>query len=113
MTFPPSELIVTAPNGQISRYKLGEKAVIGRHPECEIILSDPMSSRRHCTIERGPDGAFSVSDPGSANGTLLNAQPMKVKERIPIHNGDTIQIGSTLLVLRIEVRVGTGVPNRS
>jgi len=104
MTLPPSELIVTSPDGHIARYKLGEKAFIGRHPECEVILTDPMSSRRHCRIERDPDGRFYTQDNGSANGTLLNDQALK--ERMPFKNGDRIQIGSTLLVLRVESPIG-------
>src|SRR5689334_6388905 len=109
MPAAPAELIVTSPDGHIARYKLGERAVIGRHPECEVILTDPMSSRRHCKVERDPDGKFYTSDNGSANGTLLNDQPLK--ERMPFKNGDKIQIGSTLLVLRVESPVGN-VPTR-
>src|SRR5437879_3699956 len=106
MSVLPAELIVTGPDGHVSRYKAGDKAVIGRHPECEVILTDPMSSRRHCILERGSDGKFFVQDPGSANGTLLNSMPLKIKDRVPIKNGDTIQIGSTLVVLRIDVPLG-------
>src|SRR5205085_10827251 len=100
MAATPAEIIVTGPDGVPAKYKLGEKAVVGRHPECEIILTDPMSSRRHCKVERTPSG-FSVEDNGSANGTLLNGEPLKNK--VPLKNGDTIQIGSTLLVLRLDV----------
>src|SRR5258707_9240348 len=94
----PAELIVTSPDGHVNRYGLGDSAVIGRHPECQVVLTDPMSSRRHCKFERAPDGRIYVHDNGSANGTLLNGQPMK--ERIALKNGDTVQIGSTLIVLR-------------
>jgi len=100
MAAPPAELIVTGPDGVPAKYKLGDKAVIGRHPECEIILTDPMSSRRHCKVEKTPTG-YAVEDNGSANGTLLNGEPLKVRQ--PLKNGDTIQIGSTLLVLRVDV----------
>ena len=106
MTQPPAELIVTHPDGQIARHKLGDKTVIGRHPECEVVLTDPMSSRRHCRIERDPDGRFFAVDNASANGTLLNDQPLK--ERLPIKNGEKLQIGSTLMVLRVEVPIGAG-----
>jgi adenylate cyclase len=100
----PAELIVTGPDGHVSRYPLGESAVIGRHPECQVVLTDPMSSRRHCKLERSPDGKIYVQDNASANGTLLNSQPLK--ERVALKNGDTVQIGSTLIVLRVEVPVG-------
>lgn len=103
----PAELIVTGPDGVVARYRLGEKCVIGRHPECEIVLADPMSSRRHCKIENAT-GSFFVEDNGSANGTLLNGEPLKT--RIPFRNGDTIQIGSTLLVLRLDVPAARQAP---
>ena len=105
----PPELIVTGPDGATNRYRLGDLSVIGRHPECQIVLADPMSSRRHCKIERTPQGIFYVEDNGSANGTLVNGEPLKT--RILFNNGDTIQIGSTLLVLRLDVaaaRAGGG-----
>ncbi|HLX63722.1 MAG TPA: adenylate/guanylate cyclase domain-containing protein [Planctomycetota bacterium] len=101
----PAELIVTSPDGHVNRYPLGDACVIGRHPECQVVLTDPMSSRRHCRIDRTPDGKISVQDNGSANGTLLNGQPLK--ERIAVKNGDTVQIGSTLIVLRVETPIGS------
>lgn len=110
MTQPIAELIVTSPDGHTSHYPLAEAAVIGRHPECQVVLTDPMSSRRHCRVERAPDGKFFVVDNGSANGTLLNSVPLK--DRAPINNGDTIQIGSTLLVLRVDVPITDGHSGR-
>ncbi len=110
MTQPIAELIVTSPDGHTSHYPLVEAAVVGRHPECQVVLTDPMSSRRHCRVERAPDGKFFVVDNGSANGTLLNSVPLK--DRAPINNGDTIQIGSTLLVLRVDVPVMEGHSDR-
>ena len=110
MTPPIAELIVTSPDGRTTHYPLTDAAVIGRHPECQIVLGDPMSSRRHCRVERTPVGGFFVIDNGSANGTLLNSQPLK--DKAPIFNGDTIQIGSTLLVLRVEVKPGQSQSGR-
>src|SRR5262245_7419638 len=97
----PAELIVTGPDGVVARYKLTDRTIVGRHPECEIVLTDPMSSRRHCRVERSPAGGFMAEDNGSANGTLLNGEPLRA--RTMIKNGDTLQIGSTLLVLRVEI----------
>ena len=97
----PAEIIVTGPDGVVARFPVKDRTVIGRHPECEIVLTDPMSSRRHCVIERSPQGLFSTEDNKSANGTILNGEPLKT--RMPLKNGDTIQIGSTLIVLRLEV----------
>jgi adenylate cyclase len=105
----PAELSVTGPDGITTKYKLGEKTIIGRHPDCEVILTDPMSSRRHCKIERGGT-LFFVEDNGSANGTLLNNEPLKT--RMAFRNGDTMQIGSTLMVLRLDVAVSRAPSQR-
>lgn len=99
----PAEVIVTGPDGQTQRYTLAERAMVGRHPECEIVLTDPMSSRRHCKLERTPAGAVIAEDQKSANGTLLNGETMAPATPLTLKNGDVIQIGSTTLVLKLEV----------
>jgi len=93
-----AELIITAHDGESRRVALGEKAMIGRHPECEVVLTDPQSSRRHCKIERAGE-TFCAEDNASANGTLLNGEPLRA--RTTLKSGDTIRIGSTDLVLRV------------
>ena len=98
---PAAELVITTPDGATMRHSLREKAMIGRHPECEVVLTDPMSSRRHCKIERAESGLIYVEDNGSANGTLHNNEPLKA--RTLLNNGDTLQIGGTHLVLRLDV----------
>lgn len=94
------ELIGTTPEGIAAHYELGEHTVIGRSPECQIVLADGLASRRHCLIEHTPDGQFYVEDNKSANGTLLNGQALR--SRTQLRSGDSIQIGSTVLVLRLE-----------
>ncbi|MCW8133863.1 MAG: FHA domain-containing protein, partial [Planctomycetota bacterium] len=91
-----SELVVTAPDGTVARYNLGNITTIGRHPDCEVVLTDPMSSRRHCKIER-IGAQYFVEDNNSANGTVLNGEPLR--SRRPYNAGDTIQIGLTKMVL--------------
>jgi len=31
--------------------------MIGRGPDCELVISDPKASRQHCTIERARTGS--------------------------------------------------------
>ena len=61
----------------------------GRHPRSEIFLDDITVSRRHCEIERTPEGYVAV-DVGSLNGTYLNGQRI---ERTLLTPGDELQIG--------------------
>ncbi|HEY3319635.1 MAG TPA: adenylate/guanylate cyclase domain-containing protein [Planctomycetota bacterium] len=103
-----AELIVTHPNGTTMSFALKERSIIGRHPECNVILSDPMSSRRHCKIERTPAGMYVVEDTGSANGTTLNSEPLRANVPVPLRNGDVIQIGTTTLKLHADE--GSRVP---
>lgn len=92
-----AELVVTSPDGSVVRYRMGPVMFLGRHPECQVVLSDPMSSRKHCKIELA-NGAYFVEDCGSANGTMLNGAPLQTRQ--PMKIGDCIQIGYTRLDLR-------------
>lgn len=75
--------------------------VIGRSPDCDIILPDRQVSRRHARIFRRGDNYF-VEDLGSKNGTWVNGQP--VREPVRLEDGDEIQIA-----LRFKLAfVGTG-----
>ena len=67
--------------------------VIGRGL-CEIPLADPLTSQRHAEVGRLPDGLYFLKDLASTNGTFLNGRRV---EYSPMHSGDVIQIGETLL----------------
>lgn len=88
---PLAELLL--PDG--SRVEIGaEPVVIGRLPECQVVLADPNVSRRHAEIRRAGDTVV-VTDLGSTNGTRVNGTA--VRER-PLSSGDEIGVGSTVLV---------------
>lgn len=61
------------------------------------ITGDTAISRQHCKFERTPDGIF-VSDMGSSNGTQVNGKKIG-EDRVPIKDGDKVQIGSTAITL--------------
>lgn len=64
--------------------------VIGRHPDCEIVLPDRQISRQHARISRQGD-TFVIEDLGSKNGTYVNGEP--VVDRRVLTDGDVVQIG--------------------
>ncbi len=70
-----------------------DATVIGRLPDCAVRLSDPQSSRHHAEVRAG-HGGYRLHDLGSTNGTYLNG--VAVREH-PLHDGDEIRIGSTVL----------------
>lgn len=69
---------------------------VGRLPECDVVLSDPGASRRHAEIVRNGD-AFTLTDLGSTNGTMVNGEPVT---RWVLEEGDRITIGETMLEFR-------------
>ncbi|HTV04558.1 MAG TPA: sigma 54-interacting transcriptional regulator [Acidobacteriaceae bacterium] len=67
---------------------------IGRDKSNLFCLSDPVVSRKHCTIEH-VNGRHVITDLDSRNGTFTNGIPIKRKE---IEHGDTIRIGASEFV---------------
>lgn len=91
----------------IQTYKLNKKNImIGRSSECDIILSHPTVSRKHCliTFEKGH---YYISDNHSTNGVILNSLPLENKQilkpsdRIIITSYTIIFDGKSLQVTEI------------
>jgi pSer/pThr/pTyr-binding forkhead associated (FHA) protein len=64
-------------------------AVIGRHAECDITLSDSNVSRRHAEIHKDPSG-WILKDLGSTNGTSVNGT--KISSPRYLSDGDIISV---------------------
>jgi hypothetical protein len=78
-----------------SRVGVGaEPVVIGRLPECQIVLGDPNVSRRHAELRRVDDRVV-VTDLGSTNGTRVNGTAVREQT---LASGDEITVGSTTMV---------------
>lgn len=78
-----------------SRYLLDEDEItVGRDPRADILLDDSTVSRSHAVFRR-VNGAYSVIDAGSLNGTYVNRQRVGQKQ---LNNGDEIMIGKFRLV---------------
>jgi two-component system response regulator AtoC len=78
---------------------------IGRAPECELRLTDTACSRRHARLHID-DGALSLEDLGSHNGTRVNGEP--VSGRHPLTSDDIISIGPIRLVIYAQHRPRRG-----
>jgi hypothetical protein len=77
-----------------SRIVLGvEPIVIGRLPECAVVLHDQNVSRRHAEIRRSGSDVM-VIDLNSTNGTRVNGT--RVTEKV-LQDGDEISVGTTTL----------------
>jgi hypothetical protein len=68
----------------------------GIDPEIDLTgpPADPGVSRLHAVLLRGQHGSWSVVDPGSANGTLVNGTEIARDQIVPLHDGDRIHLGA-------------------
>jgi pSer/pThr/pTyr-binding forkhead associated (FHA) protein len=76
--------------------RIGRRSVArGLEPEIDMAVppADPGISRLHAVLIPGPDSSWSLLDPGSANGTLLNGREIAVGELVPLRDGDRINLG--------------------
>jgi len=76
----------------------GKSVVIGRMPDCAVVLTDPNVSRYHAEVRPvptsgGPTTEYEVSDMGSTNGTKLNG--VKLPGAQTLREGDTITVGAS------------------
>ncbi len=74
--------------------------VIGRGYDVDVPIADEEASRRHAVIHVRP-GVIEVEDLGSANGTWLGELQLAAGERVELGDGDTIDLGSTVVIVRL------------
>ena len=66
------------------------EVVIGRSPECQVVLRDFGISRTHARILVDDDGTCRIQDLKSKNGTQVNGSQVI---EAPLRDGDRIQLG--------------------
>lgn len=98
---PPVDptLLIVKENGSSQEIVLRKsRLVVGREPGCELRIPLPSVSRQHCefVIE---DGAVTVRDMGSSNGTFVNQEWIEEAELSP---GDLIAVGPAVFALVID-----------
>ncbi|MBI2892074.1 MAG: FHA domain-containing protein [Deltaproteobacteria bacterium] len=69
---------------------------IGRSPECQLALDDPLVSRKHAVLKVEAERVV-LQDLGSRNGVLVNG--IKQREPVALFTGDRLIIGGQELVL--------------
>ncbi|MDQ1295802.1 MAG: hypothetical protein QG608_3689 [Actinomycetota bacterium] len=94
----PRTLVVTEGSLRGTTLTLGQAAIlIGRAPECTLVLEDDYSSNRHARLSL-QRGVWVLEDLGSTNGTFLGRS--KVEAPVPVEPGVPVRIGRTVLELR-------------
>lgn len=74
-------------NGQ--RWPLRTSLLVGRDPDCDIVIAERQVSRHHARFITDPNGTL-LQDMGSKNGTHRNGQPIEASAYL--EDGDIIQI---------------------
>jgi FHA domain len=93
---PATRLVVDQPVSKKGfTFDIGPEITVGRAAGCQIALTDDTYvSQLHARVfERS--GQVYVEDLGSTNGTYVNGH--RVSTPTPMHKGDSLQIGSTVL----------------
>jgi len=101
---PPAPASLQLRQGQARPQRVelrGTVTTIGRGRQNQMIVEDPLVSRRHCQIRR-QGGEFILEDLGSVNGTFLNGRRI-TRERL--NSGDVVRVGQTELVFQ-QVSIG-------
>jgi pSer/pThr/pTyr-binding forkhead associated (FHA) protein len=97
--------------------------VVGRSEDCDLSLPGLVHatvSRRHCRIEVQPSAVL-VRDLGSLNGTYVNGVCVGGRRCdpacdqgscFPLHSGDEIRVGGTVLRIAIQTGIRTDEDSR-
>lgn len=78
---------------------VGRQWVLGRSPECDVVLDAAAVSRRHVILSE-EEGQFTVKDLGSRNGTFINGK--RVEDTAPLRHSDQMLICDILFEFRNE-----------
>ena len=85
--------------------RIGRRSVSrGLEPEIDLTgpPTDPGISRLHAVLFAEPDDGWTILDPGSENGTLVNGREIAAGVRLPLHDGDRIHLGAwTVITIRV------------
>lgn len=102
---PGAWLVLNAGSGTELLREVDGRLHVGR--ECagvaaahRILVDDPSVSRDHAEV-RVDAGVLYLID-HSTNGTRLNGRWIERGERLPVHDGDHIEIGTTTFVVRTD-----------
>ena len=68
---------------------IGDRALIGRSPDCDVFLDDVTVSRRHAELVREAS-VYTIRDLGSLNGTFVNRHRI---ESTVLEDDDEVQVG--------------------
>jgi len=87
------------------------RVTVGRSETADIQVPDPLISRVHAAITLGD--TLMVRDLGSSNGTVVRGEKIQPNVDTPISVGETIDFGSTVVIVQREVLGGQQDPENA
>ena len=94
---PSLEVVNGTAEGKKVEFKEDQKEIlIGRDPECHLIIEDAVISRIHTKIIRKSGGILLI-DQDSRNGTFVNNE--RIREKL-LRDGDRVMLGTIKLLYR-------------
>ncbi len=92
--------VVEGPDVPAIHRIVAAETTIGRGPEADFGLSDPLVSKRHVVVEvQGP--VYTLIDQDSLNGTFLNDRRLPKGGRERLKHLDEIRIGDTRILFTV------------
>ena len=93
----PRRLVVMRGSANVPSLELGSDSItIGRATSNMLVLNDLQASRQHARLDF-ENGAWSIRDLNSRNGTFVNGRRVTLQV---VHPTDQIAIGDTLLAVQ-------------
>lgn len=84
----------------VRRVTVRHDIVIGRGSDCNLRLSAPQVSRRHCFLRVGREGV-SITDLDSSNGTFVEGKRIKPGSRVTLASGTQLAVGPVRFVVHV------------
>ena len=72
-------------------FQLKGRCIVGKAPDCDVVLNDPSISGKHAEFIAGRTG-FRVNDLGSTNGTYVNDKKITNADLV---DNDNVRLGRT------------------
>jgi serine phosphatase RsbU (regulator of sigma subunit) len=93
------------------QFKIHDRpVVIGRHPECDVVIDDVSVSRRHAQILKQSGGYF-IEDMSSRNGTMVNNN--EIHRRTKLFDGSEIKICDVMFTFHLASEPGYEKPRQT
>ena len=93
-------------------YKIDrEVMIIGRNPDCDLVLEPKSVSRRHAAVVHR-NGEYVLKDIGSTRGTYVNG--LRLTQPVVLKNGNIVQLGEIHLTFKAQaVQIQDGEEDQS